>query len=346
MDIEMLTILEKIKQQQKISVEEQVKYMSFKGIEFKESDEASAIKTLSENTYYYKMTAFRKNFKRNSDGKYQNLDLKHLSDLAIIDMHLRYLLMKLTLDIEHSLKTKIISSITKGDDDGYSIVGEYNNYQKSNFNSWIERKNISEKEQAEQQAKYIDVVDKIMNERSNRKNYDYDLYCKRIKKPSIWVLLELMTFGQLSSFIKFYCEQNLFESSKYEVAKIFLPYSKNVRNCAAHSRTILLYLNQEFQFGSKESPSRYPHKKLTDYVIRTDFSNNRIYPNLTNMRVHDLVSLLFLHDTYVESSGIRDSRKAELEELLNRCKRNEDLYINHPWLNEKYNMFSEIIKTY
>nr|OTO08473.1 hypothetical protein A5880_001473 [Enterococcus sp. 4G2_DIV0659] len=154
-----------------------------------------------------------------------------------------------------------------------------------------------------------------------------------------------MTFGQLSSFIKFYCEQNLFESNKYELAKIFLPYAKNVRNCAAHSRPILLYLKQEFQFNDEEKP-RFPHRKLTEYVKRTEFRNNRIYHNLTNMRVHDLVSVLFLHDVYVESSGIRKNRKIELEELMTRCKRNKHIYINQPWLREKYAMFDEIIKNY
>ncbi|MDA9471120.1 Abi family protein [Enterococcus sp. 5H] len=346
MDNEVATILEKIERLQKINVEEQIKYMRFKGIKFNEISEQSAIKTLSENTYYYKMTAFRKNFERDSDGKYQNLDFKHLSDLATIDMHLRYILMKLTLDIEHSLKTKIIASITDGDDDGYSIVKAYNDYQQKKFNSWIDKEQISEDEKTERKLRYVDIVDKIMNERNNTKSYDYDLYCKRIKNPSIWVLLELMTFGQLSSFIKFYCEHNLFESSKYGSAKIFLPYAKNVRNCAAHSRPILLYLKQEFQFADKEKLPRYPHKKLTDYLKRTSFSNNRVYPNLTNMRVHDLASVLYLHDMYVESSGIRDNRKAELKKLMDRCKRNEYLYINQPWLCEKYAMFNKMIEEY
>ena len=40
-------------------------------------------------------------------------------------MHLRYLFIKLSLDIEHNIKSLIIQLITESDEDGYKIIEEY-----------------------------------------------------------------------------------------------------------------------------------------------------------------------------------------------------------------------------
>ena len=60
------------------------------------------------------------------DGEYVGLDFGHLRDLAAIDHMLRYTLLPMTPDVEHSAKAKLMRGPTeRPEEDGYSIVGDY-----------------------------------------------------------------------------------------------------------------------------------------------------------------------------------------------------------------------------
>lgn len=110
----------------KLSFDEIIEQLEEKGVQFKEISKETAKEKLMNSNFYYKIRSFRKNFPKNKDGKYINLDFFMLNDLATIDMRLRYVLIHMCLDIEHTLKTKIVKDITLDQmEDGIKVVQKF-----------------------------------------------------------------------------------------------------------------------------------------------------------------------------------------------------------------------------
>lgn len=329
-------LIEKVNKRGKLLVEEQIEYLKFKGITFNHISEFEASAFLKNNSYYYKVTAFRKNFVKDAEQKYQNIDFATLRDLATIDMHLRYLLLKLSLDVEHSIKTKLILLITNSDEDGYKIIEEYDNYQ---LNKLLNKGVLSDEEKQEIRNNYIPAALNIMKDSKNPKGYHKDLYDKHHDMPSIWVLIELMSYGALANFIKFYVENEKFGSTALKDAYDFIHYSKNIRDSAAHSRPILFNIVGPEQFRMKSKPK----VKLKNYLVNLGLSKLMVNNYLMNVKVHDLCSLLFLHDSYVIGYKAKRERKKELITLIKRAKREKHLYPEIKELDEVLLIFLKVI---
>ena len=77
-------------QKPKLSVDEQIKHLQDKGIQFNEITIEEAKSYLTENNNFFKLSANRKNYPKYqggaNDGKYFDLDFAYLKDLAIIDV--------------------------------------------------------------------------------------------------------------------------------------------------------------------------------------------------------------------------------------------------------------------
>lgn len=315
----------------KIIFTEQIEYMKSKGITFNYIQEADAIRLLSNNTYYYKVTAFRKNFKKKND-KYNNLDFGNLNDLATIDMYLRYISIKLLLDLEHALKSLIINIITKEPlIDGYDIVREYDEHSRKNFYSKWYNKN----------KKYIPVWEIIMSRSSDKKGYHYELFEKRKENPPIWVLIELMSYGELIRFIEYCCNLEEYDKFKGNLTEAFMlmKYTRNFRNAAAHSRPLLINVCDTNQMSK-------PEKSVTEYTSKAGITKLDRKEHFTNMKMHDFCCILILHDKYIKSDEMKTDRKDEMIRLVERCSKRKVYYENCVELKNVFDSFSKIIDYY
>lgn len=301
---------EKALNKEKLSISEQIEYLKFKGIEFNLIQENIAEEILNDRTYYYKITAFRKNFYKDQKGKFINVDFALLNDLATIDMHFRYLFIKLSLDIEHNLKSLLIKLITESDEDGYKIVEEYKNFEIDSYKArLIERKKgLSPNELEEKSSKFETIDQKLLESYRSPRDYSFDLTTKRKNKPSIWVLIELMSYGQLYNFIKFYVENKKYKYRELILAEKILLDSKNIRDSAAHSRPILFNLVGPNQFSLDKN--KHPKIQIKNYLIDTCKADKGLVENkLRNLKISDISALLYLHDAYVRGSITRAERK-------------------------------------
>ncbi|HBM3604788.1 TPA: Abi family protein [Listeria innocua] len=313
----------------KLSIDDQITYMKHKGITFNHITEDAAKDYLSQNTYYYKVTAFRKNIAK-VNGKYTSLDFGLLSDLATIDMHLRYALIKINLDIEHTLKALLVNVITKSNaEDGYTIVKEYDTYCKNK---------LLEEKPKFKEKNYIPVDKKIMSRNKKIDGYHYDLYTKRKNNPPIWVLIELMSFGELIRFVEFYYDSNKYNKKLFTPAFILLKYTKNLRDSAAHSRPLLLDVVLPKQITPTQNATQYAEKAGVEKLERRNLVSNK--------KIHDFICMLILHDEYIKSDTMKYDRKIELANIIERCTKRSHYYKDQADLIRVYRVLSKILANY
>lgn len=284
-------------------------YFNQKGITYSCS-KADLVKFLSETNYFYKLISYRHNFIKNSKNKYIGLSFEMLSDMATIDMHLRYLLLKMCLDIEHRLKTLILSEITNdASEDGYSIV-----------DAFISTSNdpTKTKKQLLDSAKYS--------------LYNNSLYEKYKSHPPVWVVFETMTFGTFIDFVKYYIQRN--KSTRYAYLQDLLYSVRNIRNIAAHSSSLLNGVTGTHQTAHSNIVTRYVFK----YVGKTTARKK-----LSNIRVYDLSTLYIVYDNLIPNGKMKRHRKREIIEFLRRAKRNEALYKSHTQISSVYTYFYKLM---
>jgi hypothetical protein len=110
--------------------------MKGKGITFNIISESDAKSFLTENNYYLKLASYRTNYAKYTSGSktglYINLDFAYLKELSTIDMHLRYLIIQMCLDIEHYLKVSLLSHVESNpSEDGYELIRRFLGYVNS-----------------------------------------------------------------------------------------------------------------------------------------------------------------------------------------------------------------------
>lgn len=217
----------------KMGFHEQIQKMNNKGINFNIVTTRDAYSQLQKNTYFYKLYYFRKIYNKNINGEY-GIEFAHLTDLARIDMELRYLLLHMCLDIEHSIKTVLNKQITNDpNEDGYNII--------SNF---LNETRVSKDDIFKYQMKNNKIRDEY-------KNY--------YEKPAFWVCFEIMTYNSFVQFVEYYYSKTKYGKIKY--ASNTLRYAKNIRNKCAHNSVLIVPLDKTWNFP-KELQSILKNKQI------------------------------------------------------------------------------------
>lgn len=298
----------------KLTIDEQVDYLKNNmGVKFNLISEKDAHKYLSKNTYFFKIKSFAKNYEvyntGASKGKYMHLEFAYLQELARLDMHLRKFIINITLDIEHFLKTKLLKDISHNQkEDGYSIVNEF-----FKLNTQIER-----------------------NIKKHISSYCNDLLIKYSDKLSVWILIELLSFGDFIELYEYYYNKYPEDNS----LNSFLLPVKCLRNAAAHNNCILNSLRKPYSKKINEN------KKITIFISRQVQNISPLVrkQKMTNPVMHDFVTTLYVFDKIVNSKSTKKRTYDDLKELFYvKLIRNKDFFAKNDVIVSYYNFAKKIV---
>lgn len=267
----------------KRSFDELITCLEEKGIKFNIISKQEAYHILHDLNYYYKLTVYKRNFRKDIGGKCVNLEFAYLVDIASVDMQLRYLLLEATLDIEHALKTLLVASITKNTAlDGFDIVRRF-------FHSTVESSKPLDK-------------DIILEGSKKKSHYQYKLYQAHKNAPPAWVLVEIMGFGDFLRFFEFYFKKYPMSDYKIESLMGSLNGVKRIRNASAHNNAFL------FNLADKEI-------KVNNYIKTYAEQKNIGELFYRCCKIHDVLSVFFVHEHFVKGKGSREHRLGDIKSL-------------------------------
>ena len=280
--------------------DELISHMKIKGIKFNIVKEEDAKIFLQNNNYYMKLASYRANYdKHKSNGEYINLDFAYLQELSTIDMHLRYLILQMCLDVEHALKTRLLKDIEDNpEEDGYEITRRFiTKYERSCQN--IQKHKSSE--------------------------YCRELIEKYYPYFPAWVFVELISFGDMVKLYEYYSERYPGRLKDSE-----LLYSiRDLRNATAHSNCLI----NKLQRGTNK-----PSVKIIKFVSNIDGIGTSMRKNkLSNKFLYDFISLLYVYNEFINVNIVKQKRFKQIQEFMyDRVIKNKEYFEKNECIKTAY----------
>jgi len=295
--------------------------MKAQGIKFTITNEEQACAYLENNTYYFKIKEYAKLFpkrqKRDNEefDQYINLEFAYLVDLSIIDSCLRKIILKIALDIEHYLKTRLISDFNKTDSDGYEIVKEFISFNPEHYqNEW------ATKEHGKACSNLV-------------KKYKDDF--------AIWNVIEVLSFGDFTAFFHYFYSQYATQIYK----KDYFPYEylinpvRILRNAAAHNNCLISSLARPYT-----APEEFNiNHDIGRLLGKHGFKGKTLSTNISKPLVHDFCVLLYLYCKLSPTSA-QEYVLFEVNDLfVGRMIKHKEYYTNNAILLSVYNFTKKYI---
>ena len=300
-----------------LSIDELIEHMKERGIKFEIISESDARTFLTNNNYYFKLASYRTLYAKCPDGssregQYQNLDFAYLKELSTIDMYLRYIIIEMCLDIEHAIKVRLINAVTQNsNDDGYQLIKLYLKDEDPGFN----------------------ILKSIRSHKSGE--YCKDLIQKYYPYFPVWVLVELISFGDLLHLCRFY--EKTYNCSLIPNNK-FMNTIRDLRNASAHSNCLMNKMTVQME------ATKQPDSTITCFVKgMSGISASSRAKNLNKTFVYNMVTLLYVYNELMPSIA-KQKKYLQLQEFLNgRAIKNKNYFKSNSQITGVYNFLKKVI---
>ena len=302
----------------KLTLDEQINDLKNKGVKFEIMTEDDARVFLRYNNFYFKLKAYAQNYeqyqKTELKGQYINLEFAYLVELSKLDMHLRKLIVKMCLDIEHFLKVRLMYDVSNNaNEDGYNIV---NKFLDGHYEILASMYRDADK------SATADLVHKF------QENED---------EIPIWKLIETLSFGKFIELYNLY--YGTYGGKNY---CSFLGSIKFLRNAAAHNTCLLNSIRRPYKTKINKT------KDIMDILSKIKGIPTSYKTKMQNPVIHDLVVLLFVYNDILNYPANRELRSSGMREVNKLFKetfvRNKIWFTKNNVLKENYEFICLILK--
>lgn len=129
------------------------------------------------------------------------------------------------------------------------------------------------------------------------------------------------------------------------IASELLYLSKNIRDNAAHNRPIIFDISAILRENNRNPRSPMI---LKNYILGKGIEASKFNNSFSNFKLIDICCLLYLHDEYVLSKGVRRTRKKEIRKIFKRIRKSKNTYFisGNTSFDDILYTFGKIIKNY
>lgn len=306
----------------KLDYEQQISHLCNRGVTFNHISKDDALVYLKDKNSFFRLKSYCKNFDFNEKTKkYVNLDFAYLVDLATIDMHLRRVMIDISLLIEHYLKMELSSTINLDPhEDGVCIVENF-------FIS------------------YPKVKDMLYRSKSSLGSGD--ILNKYLDKIAYWHLLELLTFGQFANFYRFYFKSKGIRNKNLA----YLNSIQSIRNASAHNVCLLNSIRKPYKVYKLEEGVLvenvlYKNSELTSYISKLGYNRETRETMLGNPIVHDFLSSILLFSKICKEDKSKQYISNKITDLFNvRMVKNSLYYQKNKKIIDTYKFTNKVIES-
>ncbi len=285
----------------KLDTEKQVKHMQEQGIKFNIFSTEQAKVFLEQSNYYFKVKSFAKNYQKDEDGKYIDLEFAYLRKFSILDTIFRDLILNLSLTSEHLLKTALCSYCSNNaNDDGYEVVEQY----------------LEDDRNLPQELKRYDNDKKSV--------YSQDLLDKYKDNFAVWNFVEILSFGELIAFYKFYTS---FFSIRNRINVINLYATKSIRNVAAHNSCILNTITSR--------PINFTRSIELQKMLKNEEILSSRGKNFKIPMIHDFICLVYVFDKLCPPTEMKNILIKKINIFFEKFEEKDEYYTN-PLIKQRY----------
>lgn len=311
-----MDIISNIQEKPKKTSVQLIKHLENKGVKFNIYSRVKAYEFLSERNNYMRLASYRKNYEKDINGKYINLEFAYLVELSTLDMYFRTQIIKMCLDVEHCLKVQMLSHIENNTaENGYDIVDEFLQLPKNEYIVSVIQRNS-------QSAYCGDMIKRYFNVNNQTMSFD----CP------VWVLMELLQFGD---FLNFYC----YYYDKYQtshIEKSILNLVKSLRNACAHNNCILHDLHKS---KNTSAPT-----KISKYISQFgDIGKQERQSKLSSRFLLEFAALLYVYDLVVSEEVKKHTQNSLKDFFKKRFVYKKQYFQKNNMLNTSFEFLKKVV---
>lgn len=210
-------------------LEEQIEILKNRNLLIKDEERAREI--FKDNNYYYLINGYKDLFinKQEDEEKFKdNVSLEEIYSLYTFDSNLRIIFLKFILVIERKVDTYIAYEFSKTyGNKNYLVEDNFNNTDENNF-------------------RIRELITNINNDMMKQYNNGNKMICHYLNKHKyvpLWVLIRILSFGEVSKFYRLMKQKEANAISKnfnidYRSMQTYLANLAIIRNVCAHDEKL------------------------------------------------------------------------------------------------------------